>query len=125
MAISRRKRRNKDVNVTHTHIHLYDDTAVLKLLTKISNQNIKIMAKIDDLNAKVAELQETVNTEQQEISNALGLLNTEIESLKAIIAQGSGVTDEQIQAVIDNIDGIIADVKTSIPNLPEPEPPME
>lgn len=102
------------------HIHIHGDSAKLD---EIINQNKNIMAKIDELNEKLATLQQTVDDEQQEISNALAALQTEVQTLKDIIAAGGTATEEQLQAAITKIDTIIEDVKTSIPNLPEPEPP--
>lgn len=102
-----------------------NESEVIELLNKIFKQNSHTMAKIDDLNDKITTLQQTVNDEQQEIANALSALQTEIQGLKDIIAAGGTATDEQLQTAITNIDAIIEDVKTSIPNLPSPTPPAE
>lgn len=98
------------------HIHT-DNTEVLHEIKQLKKF---IMATQAELAAKIAQLQETVDTEQQEVSNALGALTTEIEALKATIAANG--TPEEIQANLDAMDAIIADVKTTIPNLPDPEP---
>lgn len=101
------------------HIHGSLPSGELDLInTKLDN----IMAKIDELNEKLSTLQQTVDDEQQEISNALAALQAEVQTLKDIIAAGGTATEEQLQAAITKIDSIIEDVKTSIPNLPEPEP---
>lgn len=106
------------------HIHIHGQVESQKLDTIIT-QNNQIMAKIDELNEKIQTLENTVNEEQQEISNALAALALEVQTLKDIIAAGGTATEEQLQAAITKIDSIIEDVKTSIPNLPDPEPPAQ
>jgi hypothetical protein len=106
------------------HIHqTVDVNQVEKKLDRIIKQNTELMATIQELNQKVADLQAAVDTEQQEVSNALAALQAEVQRLTDIINSGTGATPEQLQTVVDNINGIIEDVKTTIPNLPEPEPP--
>lgn len=93
------------------HIHGNEET----------NQKLTvIMASIQELQAKVTQLQDAVDTEQQEIANALAKLEAEIARLNDVIA--SNPTPEQLQGIADSLDSIVEDVKTTIPNLPEPEP---
>lgn len=66
--------------------------------------------------AKLDSLQTAIDAEQQVIADALGQLQTENQSLRDQIA--AGITPEQLQAHADRIDTIIADVNSTIPDLP-------
>lgn len=110
------------IDVHHyIHQHPEQESELLKLVRENLNITKNIMASIADLQAKVTELQTTVDTEQQEIADALAALQTEVQRLTDIIAANG--TPEQLQAEVDKIQGIIDDVKTTIPNLPTPNPP--
>jgi ABC-type transporter Mla subunit MlaD len=88
----------------------------------IKNLKHCIVATLAELNQKVTDLQAAVDAEQQEIADALAALQTEIQRLTDIIAAGSGATPEELQTVVDNLNAVIADVQSTIPNLPPPTP---
>lgn len=102
----------------HIHNHV-DLEEVTKKLNSIIKHQHDIMGNIQDLNNKIAELKAAWDTENQEISDKLTGLQTEVQSLKDIIAaQG---TPEQIDEAIAKIDEIIVDVKDTVQPEPTPE----
>jgi predicted nucleic acid-binding Zn-ribbon protein len=109
----------------HIHVHYHGIEKLEHKIDHLINLNKKTMATIQELNDKVTELQAAVDSEQQEVANALAALQAEVQRLTDIISSGSAATEAQLQEVVDNINGIIDDVKSTIPNLPEPEPPTE
>lgn len=82
----------------------------------------QIMSKLDELNAKVDELQTALDAEQEQIRGSIATLNATIDELRSQI--GTGVTDAQLQAVIDRLDGVKTDLESTVPP-PEPEVPQE
>lgn len=104
------------------HVHITAELEeALKKQDHILTHLHQIMATLAEVTAKLSELQTTVDNEQQEIANALAALTAEVQRLTDIIAAGGGATAEELQVVVDTINGIIADVQSTIPNLPAPE----
>ena len=75
-----------------------------------SNLN-QIMSKIDELAAEVAKLQVSVDATQEKVLIAVSGLKATIASLEALLAEGASA--EQIQAVIDAIKVVSADVEST------------
>ena len=98
---------------------------ILAELDKINRKLDLIMAKIDELNQAVIDLQASLDKEQEQIKAALEALQAEIKRLEDIIAQGSGAaTDEQLQAVIDNLKVIQTELEATIPDEPPQVNPL-
>jgi len=76
----------------------------------IQNQN-KIMAKIDELNQTVVDLQATVDSKQAQIAAAIAAFEQTIADLTAQL--GTGVTDAQLQSVIDNLSAAKSDLEST------------
>jgi seryl-tRNA synthetase len=106
----------------HHYIHHVSKSEMeqTELLKELLNLTKESMATLAELQTKITELETTVNDEQQEVANALAALEAEVQRLTDIISQGA--SPEQLQAEVDKIQAIIEDVRTTIPNLPEPEP---
>ena len=105
----------------HIHIHHHGLEKLDHKIDHLITLNTKTMASIQELNDKVTELQAAVDAEQQEIANALAALQAEVQRLTDIIAAGQGATPEELQMVVDNINAVITDVKSTIPDLPAPD----
>lgn len=72
------------------------------------------MPTLQELSAKVDELQVALDAEQEQIQAAIDALNVIIADLRANIGDG-GTADER-QAVLDKINGVIEDLKGTIPD---------
>jgi outer membrane murein-binding lipoprotein Lpp len=75
-----------------------------------SNLN-QIMSKIDELSAEVAKLQVSVDATQEKVLIAVSGLKATIASLEALLNEGASA--EQIQAVIDAVKVVSADVEST------------
>lgn len=80
-----------------------------------------IMATIQELSAKVDQLQEALDTEQEQIAEAIATLQTAVDELQALVVAGG--TEAERQALSDKLDGVIADLESTIAD--EPETPTE
>ena len=76
------------------------------------------MPTIKELEAKVDTLQTVLDEEQVEIKAAIDTLTAANADLKTQIADGG--TAEERQALADKIDGVIADLKSTIEPAPAP-----
>lgn len=86
----------------------------------------KIMATLAELNTKIDELEATVNAEQEQITAAISGLQTTIDELRAQLEDQDTAA---IQAAIDRLDAIKADLESTVADEEEPpvdeEPPVE
>lgn len=95
------------------------------------------MPTLAELKAKVDELQTTVDLEQQQIADLLAekeatnaalaatnaTLTATIATLEGQVADGG--TPEARQEVIDQLNGIKADIEATVAGTPPPPPPPE
>jgi peptidoglycan hydrolase CwlO-like protein len=95
------------------HKHSHEIQEIRNALSLLIKQNKKIMSKIDDLNQTVTDLQATVDAKQQQIADAIAAFEKTIADLTAQIGTGTGVTDEQLQTVIDNLTAAKADLEAT------------
>jgi hypothetical protein len=93
------------------HHHSHELQEIKKLLLSNNLKLNKIMAKIDDLNQLVSDLQISVDTKQAAIAAAIAAFEQTIADLTAQL--GTGVTDAQLQAVIDNLTAAKTDLEAT------------
>ena len=76
------------------------------------------MGKIDELDAKITELQEALAQEKQEIADRDAAQRDQITALEQAVADLTallgGVSDAHIQAEIDKVNAVIADLKATV-----------
>ncbi len=92
----------------HIHLHIHYDE---KKIDKILHNQTLIMSKIDDLNQAVADLQASVDAKQEQIATAIAAFEQTIADLRALL--GQGVTDAQLQTVIDNVTSAKTDLEAT------------
>jgi len=93
----------------HHHDHELQEIKIA--LTLLIKQNKKIMSKIDELNQTVTDLQTSVDAKQEQIAAAIAAFEQTIADLTAQI--GTGVTDAQLQTVIDNLTAAKTDLEAT------------
>ena len=107
-----------DVNL---NVRGQQDSEIITLLKKIITQNTNTMATIAQLTEKVDALQTSLDAEQSEIQAAIDALNTTVQELRDQVANNSGGTVEERQALADKLDSIKTDLEGTISN----DPPLE
>lgn len=87
---------------------------VLPIGKQIRNGEIRLMAKLDDVRAAIekakADITQAINTE-------IGQVNAAVVALKDAINAGSAATPEQLDALIDQINGITGNVIPTIDKI--------
>lgn len=81
------------------------------------------MANITELQTLVAELQASLDAEQTQIAEAITALEQTITDLEALVAEGG--TQEQRQALFDQLTLIKEDLESTIPDAEPPVEPVE
>lgn len=83
-----------------------------EVINHITKKTSKIMATIAQLNQKVDDLQLALDTKQEAIATAIAALEQAVKDAQA--ANQGAATAEELQALSDKMDGILADL-TSTP----------
>jgi ACT domain-containing protein len=101
-------------------INIYKYKSLYKTLSHILNPKFQtIMATLEELQVKLAELQETVDAEQSQIADLVAGQNATIIGLESQIADltslvNAAPTPDQIQAVVDGLEVIKADIAGTV-----------
>lgn len=104
------------------HYHYFKDHFIIQ---KLETLMADVKVSIKDLSAKVDLLQADLDAEQQQVVDLLASQTAAIDSLNQTVADLKGIieatgTPEEIQAVSDKIDAVIADLQSTIPDAPAP-----
>ena len=79
------------------------------------------MASIQEISERLDVAQAKLDIEQEQVRQALGVLQSTVDELRA--NQVDGGTAEQRQGIIDKLDNLIADLESTVPPpTPEPQP---
>jgi hypothetical protein len=93
--------------------------SITSRLGRLEIQGTIIMATAADLEAKITAIGTAADAERVEVQGLLGGLRDQIQSLQDLIAQGSQVTPEQLDAL-----GFLADSITArVQGISEPVAP--
>lgn len=79
--------------------------------------------QLNEAKALGTELQNAIDVEQQQISNFIAGQAARIAELEAEVAAGG--SSETLLEITAQMTASIADVKATLPDLPEPEPEPE
>lgn len=102
-----------------------DNTKIKIILESLNNLNKKhdtLMSKITDLTEKIAELQSAVDQEQEQIKVLVDGQASTVTDLEATIARlqelvDAGLTDEEVKAILAELNVIKEDVASTIPDV--------
>ena len=99
-----------------------DNTKIKIILESLNTLNKKydtLMSKITDLTEKIAELQSAVDQEQEQIKVLVDGQTLTVSNLEATIARlqelvDAGLTDEEVKAILAELNVIKEDVKSTV-----------
>lgn len=102
-----------------------DNTKIKIILESLNNLNKKhdtLMSKITDLTEKIAELQSAVDQEQEQIKVLVDGQASTVTDLEATIVRlqelvDAGLTDDEVKAILAELNVIKEDVASTIPDV--------
>lgn len=77
----------------------------------ILNKLRKIMATVKQLQDQVAQLATDITAEKSEVSDKVDALSKQVQELKDQIAAGTGITEAQLDPVLEALTAVNAAVK--------------
>lgn len=99
-------------------------TTIIVLLNRLVNQGEHIMADIHDVQAKLDSLITATAEERAEVQALLTDLRAEVKTLQDQIANGSVVSQADLDGIATKLDEALASVRAISEAHPE-EPPVE